>query len=489
MTDPVLAALDDALAKSVDRPVRVRQGTVIMPFEGGRTVVAPVVGWSLRDRLPWIEIFVAVQFLWGALLFLPGAQGYRPLVRALPYVSSLALLAWYLPAVRPGRYPPATRWLLAVLGLLAANLLHPTSQPYAGIAQWIFQLTIAAPLFWAWKAIGSVRQAERVLFLAFVLNCASAGLGLLQVYFPDRFMPAQFSSLGLQMNDQYVDSQTYEGRDGRIITRPPGLSDMPGGAAVAGGLTALLGLGFSLRAATTVGLLATLMSVALGFAVVYLTQVRSVLLMVVCAAAVLCAVSLRQRRLGAAAWVAAVGSAAVVASFYWASSLGGESVQQRFLTVTEQGAVQTYQEHRGHFVAYTVGELLDEFPLGAGVGRWGMMNTYFGDTSNLKAPPIYVEIQMTGWLLDGGFPMWLLYGGAIFASLLAAFRATGSRRSDIAHLALLTLVLQVLIIGMAMAGPVFNTQLGLMFWVVGSVLHAAVGSRRLPERTTAGDHR
>lgn len=489
MADPVLAALDEALARSVDRPVRVRQLAVVMPFAGGRAVVAPVAEWSLRDRVPWLEVFVVVQFLWGALLFLPGAQGYRPLVRALPYASSIGLLAWYLPAVRPGRYPPATRWLLAVLGLLALNLLHSTSQPYAGIAQWTFQLTITAPLFWAWKATGTVRQAERVLFLAFVLNCASAGLGILQVYFPDRFMPAQFSSLGLQMNDQYVDSQTYEGRDGRIITRPPGLSDMPGGAAVAGGLTALLGLGFSLRARTAVGLLATLTSVAVGFAVVYLTQVRSVLLMVICAAAVLCATTFRQKRLGAAAWVAAMGSAAVIASFYWASSVGGESVEQRFLTVTEQGAVQTYQEHRGHFVAYTVGELLDEFPLGAGVGRWGMMNMYFGDASNLKAAPIYVEIQMTGWLLDGGLPMWLLYGGAIVSSLLAAFRATGSRQSDVAHLALLTLVLQVLIVGMAMAGPVFNTQLGLMFWAVGSVLHGAIGSRRIPERTAAGDRR
>ena len=65
----------------------------------------------------------------------------------------------------------------------------------------------------------------------------------------------------------------------------------------------------------------------------------------------------------------------------------------------------------------TVGELLSEFPLGAGVGRWGMMNVYFGNPAAFRAAPIYVEIQLTGWLIDGGIPMWLLYGGAVLLGI------------------------------------------------------------------------
>jgi hypothetical protein len=295
----------------------------------------------------------------------------------------------------------------------------------------------------------------------------------LQVYFPEQFMPPQFSTLGLQLNDAYVDSQTYEGRDGRMIVRPPGLTDMPGGAAVAGAFAAVLGLGLSLRSRRFVHVFGTIAASGIGLAVIYLTQVRSVLLMVMGAVAVLAVVAFRQGRVAAAAWIGLAGGALIVTSFLWASSVGGESVQQRFMNIREQGAVQTYQESRGHFLAYTVGELLDQFPLGAGVGRWGMMNAYFGDPTDLRSPPIYVEIQLTGWLLDGGVPMWFLYGGAIALSILGAFRLAGSADPAIAHAALTVLAMQALITGLAMAGPAFNTQLGIMFWLCAAALDGA----------------
>jgi hypothetical protein len=40
-------------------------------------------------------------------------------------------------------------------------------------------------------------------------------------------MPPQFSTLGLQMNGSWVESLTCEGADGRVIIRPPGLTDQP----------------------------------------------------------------------------------------------------------------------------------------------------------------------------------------------------------------------------------------------------------------------
>ena len=166
-----------------------------------------------------------------------------------------------------------------------------------------------------------------------------------------------------------------------------------------------------------------------------------------------------------------------MASFFWASSVGGDSIEQRFLGMREAGVVRTYQESRGHFLAYTVQELLDEFPLGAGVGRWGMMSTYFGDPTDLKAAPLYVEIQLTGWLLDGGIPMWILYGGGVLFSLLASLRLTSSPDPELGHTALVVLAVQVMIAGMAMVGPAFNTQLGMLFWACASMLHGMANVR------------
>jgi hypothetical protein len=470
MADDVLATLDRAIALSRGKRVRRPQQVAIAHVEGD--VPQELSLQSPPDRWSWMEAFLCVQFLWGALLFLPGSQAYRALIRALPYISSLGLMVYYLPTTFRGRFPVSTIFLVAALGLLTLNVLHPASQLYPAIAQCVFQLTIAAPMFWACKAVRSPKQLQRVLVLIFVLNCFSAALGVLQVYFPEQLMPPQFNSLGRQLNDYYVESLSYLGRDGTMIVRPPGLTDMPGGAALAGGLSALLGLGLSLSAKTVFQRIGSVAAVAIGLAVIYLTQVRSVLLMVIGGLALLSVVAFRQRRVAAAAWIAVAGGALVVTGFFWAASIGGTSVEQRFLNLRDEGAFQTYQENRGHFVRSTVGDLLDEFPLGAGVGRWGMMNTYFAEkTLDARSQPFHVELQLTGWLLDGGIPMWLLYGGAILTSLLASFKLAGAGHPEIANLAILVLALQLFIAGLAMAGPVFNTQLGILFWALASALH------------------
>ena len=155
---------------------------------------------TIWDRFGWIEAFVAVQFLWGALIFMPGAQQYRGYIRAMPYVASLGMFALYAMHRLREPLPRSSGLMISALLLLVLNLLHPTSQMSAGLAQCVFQFSIAAPLFWAYKAVRSPAMVERLLVLIFVMNALSAGLGILQVYFPERFMPSEFSSLGLQLN-------------------------------------------------------------------------------------------------------------------------------------------------------------------------------------------------------------------------------------------------------------------------------------------------
>ena len=66
-------------------------------------------------RVPWgwLELFVAVQVLWGVLLFVPGSQGYRFYIRAFPFVSSLVALAACMRRVAAGA-DPGTKEALAV---------------------------------------------------------------------------------------------------------------------------------------------------------------------------------------------------------------------------------------------------------------------------------------------------------------------------------------------------------------------------------------
>lgn len=480
MADSFLTAVDESLARAGTRRHARPARPIARPSAPVQAEVEAVdsrqTQHERRDRMLLIG-FLCVQFLWGALLFIPGAQAIRPITRALPYLASFGLLVFFFPRHVKGHRPHGATWIVAMLVLLVMNLLHPNSQLTSGVAQCAFQVMITAPLFWSYKVVRSPQQLERLLVLVFALNLLSAGLGVLQVYMPERFMPPQFNSLGLQLNSMYVDSLTYEGADGRMIVRPPGLTDQPGGAAVAGGLTALLGLGLLMRRQSVFMRLFLLAAVSVGLAAVYLTQVRVVLLMVVGTAAVMTAVALRQRRTGAAAWIGGSGAALVVLAFLWASSVGGQSVDERFLSIRDQGALQTYQENRGGFLSLTMGEMLDQYPLGAGVGRWGMMNIYFGDPDSYSSRPIHAEIQLTGWLLDGGIPMWLLYGGALLFSVLATLKLTAAHDDVLATDVMLVIALQIFVIGFAMAGPVFNTQLGILFWTAAAGLHGAAASQ------------
>lgn len=480
MRDEALVGIDEALARAAERPRHVariasaRRQTPTAAHDDARVRTrGPIASVLDSEVLP--HLFFAIQFLWAIPLFLPNAQGVRFVVRALPYVSSLGFLLLYLSRPQRRIAPEGTAMLISAMFLLVLNLLHPTSQPYAGMAQCIFQLAIASPMFWMHKAVRSPRQLERLVATILVLNFLSAGLGVLQVYYPDRFLPPQFNTM---MSTDMLDALSYVGAEGRMIVRPPGLSDQPGSAALAGGITAIIGLGLALTTRKRWHILAVSLMSGVGLAAVYLTQVRSILLMTLGAAALVGLIVLRQGRLARAGVGLALGTALVMGSFAWATSVGGASVQDRFVNIREEGAVAMYQSNRGLFLSHTVGELLDQYPLGAGVGRWGMMQQYFGGAATRDSAPIYVEIQPTGWLLDGGLPMWFLYGGAILLSMMSVLKLAMARDEHIQRLGPVIFAIQLFVAGMSFAGPAFNMQLGILFWSAGAALvGAAYGPR------------
>src|SRR5205823_368815 len=66
----------------------------------------------LKDRPIWLQLFLVVQFMWGALMFIPDAQQYRGYIRALPYLSSLGLLALFFSRPLAGPRPRANGLLI-----------------------------------------------------------------------------------------------------------------------------------------------------------------------------------------------------------------------------------------------------------------------------------------------------------------------------------------------------------------------------------------
>jgi hypothetical protein len=175
----------------------------------------------------------------------------------------------------------------------------------------------------------------------------------------------------------------------------------------------------------------------------YLTQVRSLTLAAAATVGVFALLRLRQGRAVEGGLTLGVGVALVAGSYLWALAVGGEAVSDRFC-----------------------------------LGRWGMMNVYFADPTLWQAPAIHVEVQLTGWLLDGGVPLLLLYTGAIAAALYFTYQATvraGTRlRQD---LATIVLCLQLMLLCLCLTGPVFNTQLGILFWATTGALYGTMTSR------------
>lgn len=430
----------------------------------------------------WLELFIAVQYCSTAVLLIPGTQPIRIFVRAFPYVMSLGML-YLIRNTYKGRQrlPPGGMLLTLALVILAVNLLHPSTDLSAGVAQVVFQLSIAAPLYWASRLRLDRSRLNWLLWLIFASNAASAVLGLLQVYYPDTFMPPEFSAQALSMNPAMIEALSYRSVTGQLITRPPGLTDMPGGAAVGAVITTLLGLTFGAQAGLSWYKRAAYFGLA-GVALVtlYFTQVRSLLLMAAGAVLVMSMVLLRQRRVVQATTLAVMAAVLLIGAFSWATAFGGESIYDRFIVITETGVGVSFHENRGIFIEHTIDELLYEYPIGAGLGRWGMMRANFASPDSPNEQ-IWVEIQMTGWLLDGGVLMWFAYGGALLLSMLFVYRQAMVSEAKLAYSALTVFSLNLIVVGLTLSSSPFNTQLGVQYWFLAGLLYSAVKTARLAE--------
>jgi hypothetical protein len=169
--------------------------------------------------------------------------------------------------------------------------------------------------------------------------------------------------------------------------------------------------------------------------------------------------------------------AASIVTFSGVIEFGGASVASRVLSLVDTPVGELYYRNRGRFLEYTVRELVPEYPLGAGLGRWGMTNSYFGDNSDPDRAAIWVEIQWTGWLLDGGIPLIVAYLAVLGLTFRYAWRLAwvggSAGRDEIWFWSALVVGYNVGALALTFSYPVFMSQQGLELWLLNGALFAA----------------
>lgn len=418
------------------------------------------------------EWYALVLLLGSALVFVPGSTVLRPVIRGLPYAVSLGILVWYLSARSRRYFPPIVKWIVPTVVLYVANMFHPLTDPLLGVGVIAFQLAILGPVFWIGGSIHSADHLERLLLLIWGMSLLNAIVGVLQAAFPLIFMPPDFYG-----HQAVIAQQTYTGPFGKEIVRPPGLSDLPGAASSSGAVVTILGLALAVRKERSPMLRGiALLSVPLGLFVLYLTQVRVFALLTIFGVIVFGVIAFYQGR-GRGLFTITGGVALLVLlaglNMPTYNPSNPYAPSSRFAQILERGLFESFMENRGIFLVKTFDEYLWKYPVGAGLGRWGIIREYFGKGSPFSQ--IWVEIQPTGWLLDGGVLMWIVYPGALVAAMLYALSVALRRRDrQLSFLGATVLGLQVVIVGSGLAGPVFNTVFGILFWMLTAGLYAVV---------------
>ncbi len=416
------------------------------------------------------EFFIISQTAIPALLFLPGTQGIRFYVRVASFAISVAILAWWAFAnTTKSRPHPAQTWLIVAMVYTAAMAFHPfTSSALAAVAQLVLYVSVMAPVLWAPAVVRGPDHLARLMTLLLVCNGINAFVGVMQVYDPDRWMPQEMSRLVTE-SEFGLGAVTYQGPNGMII-RPPGLFDNPGAVAGPGMYAALLGLVFVTSASALWKRGAALVASFAGVAAIYLSQVRVSLAVLAIMLATYVSLLMFQQRKQRAVLFGSLAGGLVVATFTFSIALGGESIAERTLTLFAQDPISLYSASRGGQLVYAFDDLLNIYPLGAGLGRWGMISGYFGGGSQ---PPLWAEIQVAGWAIDGGIPLVLISVGALVVTLLSERRlAFSDPNPKVRACAGIILAVNLGTAALIFSFTPFVTQIGLQFWFLAGAVHA-----------------
>jgi hypothetical protein len=442
-----------------------------------RRPAAPVVP-ARRWRWGWLESFVLIQTLLMAMLFVPGVSPVRPYLRIASYGAGLVF--WCLVLSR-GRTDPvglrySARWWLGFSGVwLLLELFHPNSYSLvAALAQAALYISVFAPAFWAPRVLNDTQQLGRLMAVIFACNALSVLLGIGQVFHPETFNPPAIPALE---NKFHGEDLMYETADGRRILRPCGLTDTPGGAATAGTTVALLGLCWALQPVAFWKRLGGLGMGFLGVSVIYYTNVRVTMVMLVISMITLAVLLVLQGNYRKAALLTAGGAGLLVGAMAWAVRTAGTRVFDRFFTVVEHGPFDSFLTARGGLVGEGLNALVTN-PIGYGLGWWGQINGLFSIPG--KISPVWVEVMVQAFAYDGGLPLMIGYVGAITVALYDSTRiALTTRDRALAFWAVVITALNLSIAASCFSFVTFLSPVGLNFWILSAALNAADAQSRL----------
>jgi hypothetical protein len=347
-------------------------------------------------------------------------------------------------------------------------LLNPINGgAVAAVAEASLSTAVLAPIFWATRLRIDRHAFVPILIAWWLFHATSAALGILQLYWPETFA-FRLSDQLLQAGPAYIEGMSITRPDGVSVLRPTGLTDFPGGAAISALYVLVTGTALATHARRFFSKLGVCLLMLIGAACVFVCQVRSVLIVTVLCIILMVVVLLLRGEMDRAKTVLLGLGVVVLAGFIWAVSAGGSSVRERLDTLTEGTPSEIYYKNRGLFLERTILEVLPEYPLGAGLGRWGTMNRYFGDEN--AATNLYAEVQWTGWAYDGGVPLVAVNGALLLAALVFAFRLASKSHDRDSMWVVAIFVLNCGVAALSFGAPVFATQWGVDFWLLNGLL-------------------
>jgi hypothetical protein len=419
----------------------------------------------------WVHGFVLLQFAFQILLLFSQFGVLRVPMRVGMFGLSLFLLVWLRGR---GATHPAAGGAIAIMGIMLLSFcLNPgLNTLMAGLAQCALYLAILAPLFWVKRQQLTTDGFRWLILLMWGFQTISACFGVLQVYFPGKFQP--FLSTAVQNSPYGGANLLITLANGVQVYRPMGLTDVPGGAATAGFYALLLGTGIALFERKIWLQLICIGSAAIGLFCIYLSQIRSILVLAMACLLCLMLVLAKQYRFGQLIMMGIATATIALTTFGWAIAVGGQETLKRLTTLVADRADAVYYQNRGIFLDHTLNELLPKYPLGAGLGRWGMMNNYFGTDSNPLSLPVWVEIQWTGWVVDGGIPLVFAYTATLILACYIAWKVAMNRKLGEFRLwGALIFSYNIGAIALTFNYPLFLSQGGMEFWLLNAALFTA----------------
>jgi hypothetical protein len=410
----------------------------------------------------WMYVDLLVQMACQIVLLIPGVGAIRPLARSAAFGISLAILiAVTKPALT--RHPVrAALWVvLLILFLSAAN--PDSGGPLAAFASFCMHLAIIGPVFWVARLRCGEKELTRVLVLMWLLSTASATVGVLQVWFPGRFQPVISEFAHNNLGALMIDTAS-----GARIPRPTGLTDTPGGAASSALYAALLGLGVALMKPFRFAGIAAAVTSLIGITCLYLCQIRSLVVMLVICVLGMVALFGAAGRVSRFTFTVVAATAVFIAGMSAAVALGGPTTLDRLEALISVDPTTVYQASRGVSLQSAFERSLPQYPLGAGLGRWGQVSTYF---SNAPGRALYAETQWLGWIYDGGIPLLIAYPTAVVMVLWNATRLALRRVTPgLEGWATVIAGYNLGALALTFSYPIFMSSIGIEFWLVNAAL-------------------